>query len=77
MSNFVTPMDLALAGLSIWRKQAQTAAIAGMRFSGVSSTWMMAPSEALERTSVAQAEIARASQKMSLALLEAAHARPR
>ena len=73
MSPIVTPMDLALAGLRVWRTQAQAAAITGMRMSGVASSWMMPASDVFESASQAQAEIALATKKISLAMLDAAH----
>jgi hypothetical protein len=66
-------MDFALAGLGVWRRQAQVAALTGMRMGGVASTWMMGPSDAMESLSEVQAEFALAAQKASLAMLEAAH----
>ncbi|MEM1431845.1 MAG: hypothetical protein AAGG09_20495 [Pseudomonadota bacterium] len=73
MSKLVTPMDFALAGLGLWRRQAQTVAITGLRMSGVASSWMMAPSDAMEAVSEAQVEFALATKKASLAMLDAAH----
>jgi hypothetical protein len=72
MSKLVTPMDFALAGLSLWRRQAQSAAIMGMRMSGVGAAWAMPPSEAVELVARKQVEFAEASRRMSLALLEQA-----
>ncbi|KPQ14942.1 MAG: hypothetical protein HLUCCA09_02475 [Rhodobacteraceae bacterium HLUCCA09] len=66
----VTPMDVALAGLGVWRRQMQSAAIMGMRMSGLGAAWSMPPSEALDLVTKSQAEFAEASRRMSLALLE-------
>ncbi|MEE4121453.1 MAG: hypothetical protein V2I65_20855 [Paracoccaceae bacterium] len=72
VSKMVTPMDVALAGLGVWRRQMQSAAIMGMRMSGLGAAWSMPPSEALELVTKSQVELAEASRRMSLALLERA-----
>ncbi|RDC73098.1 hypothetical protein DLJ49_08265 [Rhodovulum sp. 12E13] len=72
VSKMVTPMDVALAGLGVWRRQMQSAAIMGMRMSGLGAAWMMPPSEALELVTKSQVELAEASRRMSVALLEQA-----
>jgi hypothetical protein len=68
----VTPMDVALAGLGVWRRQMQSAAVMGMRMSGLGAAWAMPPSEALELMTKSQVEFAEASRRVSLALLEGA-----
>ena len=72
MSKLVTPMDVALAGFGVWRRQMQSAAIMGMRLSGLGAAWTMPPSQAMELVTKSQMEFAEASRKMSLALLEQA-----
>lgn len=72
MSRMVTPMDVALAGLGVWRRQMQSAAVMGMRMSGLGAAWAMPPSEALELMTKSQVEFAEASRRVSLALLEGA-----
>ncbi len=73
----MTPMDFALAGLSLWRRQAQSAAMMAMRMAPAANGWSMAPTEALEELSRTQAEMALATQKLSLAMLDAAAAQER
>ena len=68
MSKLLTPMDMALAGLGLWRRQAQSAAIIGMRMSGVASSWAMPPSEALDLLTRTQMDMAASARKMSEAL---------
>lgn len=70
MPKLVTPMDVALAGLGLWRRQMQSAALMGMRMSGVGASWAMPPSEAMDLVAKSQAEFAEATRKMSLAMLE-------
>lgn len=72
MSKLVTPMDVALAGLSVWRRQMQSAAMMGLRMSGLGASWAMPPSEALDLMARSQADIAEATRKMSLMMLEQA-----
>lgn len=73
MGPMLTPMDFAMAGLAVWRRHAQNAAITGMRMGGLAGEWMRTPTEIMESASQAQAEFALATKKISLAMLEAAH----
>ena len=75
MSKLVTPMDVALAGLSLWRRQAQSAAMMGLRMSGMGAAWALPPSEAMELIARKQVAFAEASRRMSLAMLEPSLAR--
>jgi len=70
VSKLVTPMDVALAGLGVWRRQMQSAAMMGMRLSGLGASWTMPPSEAMDLVARSQAELAEATRKMSLVMLE-------
>jgi len=69
VSKVVTPMDAALAGMAFWRRQMQSAAVMGMRMSGLGASWAMPPSEAMELLARNQAEITEASRKMSALML--------
>lgn len=69
MTKMVTPMDLALAGMQVWRRQAQNAAMTGLRVAGMANDWALPPSAAAGMLAETQREIAEAGQKMALTML--------
>ncbi len=72
VSKLVTPMDFALAGMTVWRRQMQSTAVMAMRMSGLGASWAMPPSEAMELVARNQANIVEASRKMTLLMMEGA-----
>jgi hypothetical protein len=50
----------------------QSAAVMGMRLSGLGAAWTLPPSEAMELVAKSQAEFAEASRRISLSLLDGA-----